>query len=86
MGDKEKITDDAVHNLILSELQDIKTQVDDVGTKVDDLKNKIYVGNGQTSLVDRINKNSLVTKVIVWCVSILYIAFVGGIVGLLFKS
>jgi len=77
---------DETHELILSELRDIKTNVAKVDIKIDGLKKQIYEGNGQTSLVDRINRNTIVTKVVVWCVGVLYIAVIGGIVGFIFKS
>ena len=78
-------TNDAVHNLILSELKEIKDNVSDVEKKVDGLQNRIFIGNGQTSLVDRINKNTMVTKVVVWCVGVLYVAVVSGIVSIVIK-
>ena len=78
--------DDAVHDLILSEVRDLASEIQNVGTKVDDLKNKLYVGNGQKSLVAQIQCNTMVTKVVVWCVGVLYVALVGGIVGFIFKS
>ena len=68
----------STEDLILEEIRDLSK-------KIDELKKAIYIGNGQKSIIDRLNRNTMVCSVLLWCVSVLYVAVVGASVTYFFK-
>ena len=83
--------DDKIHEVILSAINDIKTENREaridaklarkkISDDLSDLKNKLYIGNGSPSIISRINKNTLILKAIIFTVSVLYIAVIGAVV------
>ena len=93
MGDKNwdnedyrRRGEDQIHDLILIELKSLKSDIKSVDTNLDSLSKKIFIGNGQESIMAKITRNTLITKCLVWTVGVAYSGVLLAVIAFIIKA